>query len=42
MNAGGATNRDEMISRGEESLGVESSYRFKGRGSEFQNHDGAD
>jgi len=28
---------DELISRGEESQGVESSYRWKGRGSEFQN-----
>lgn len=29
--------RDELNSRGDESLGVESSYRFKGRGSDFQN-----
>lgn len=27
--------REEIASRGDESLGVESSYRFKGRGSDF-------
>ena len=35
--------RDDTNSRGDESLGVESSYHFKGRGSEFhQNHTGTD
>lgn len=30
-------NRNEIGSRGDESLGIESTYRFKGRGSDFQN-----
>ena len=28
-------NRNEIGSRGDESLGIESTYRFKGRGSDF-------
>jgi hypothetical protein len=30
-------NRNDIGSRGDESPGIESSYRFKGRGSDFQN-----
>lgn len=31
--------KDEILSRGDESLGIESSYRFKGRGSEFHQNE---